>query len=90
MSERCERTSERTREWPSTLRVDFIVIPTTVRRRVARIAMIASIAIGATNAIFLPIAIGVTDVEKQVAAVFYEERVEEVAEGTESSAPFGF
>ena len=26
MSERCERTSERRSEWPSTLRVDFIVI----------------------------------------------------------------
>ena len=24
MSERCERTSERTSEWPSTLRVDFV------------------------------------------------------------------
>ena len=28
MSERCEQTSERTSERPSTLRVDFIVIPT--------------------------------------------------------------
>ena len=26
MSERCERKSERRSEWPSTLRVDFIVI----------------------------------------------------------------
>ena len=26
MSERCERTTERMSEWPSTLRVDFIVI----------------------------------------------------------------
>ena len=26
MSERCERTSERRSEWPSTLRVGFIVI----------------------------------------------------------------
>ena len=31
MSERCERTSERTSEWPSTLRVDFIVILPNVR-----------------------------------------------------------
>ena len=28
MSERCERTSERRSEWPSTLRVDFIIIST--------------------------------------------------------------
>ena len=29
MSERCERTSERRSEWPSTLRVDFMVnVPT--------------------------------------------------------------
>ena len=32
MSERCERTSERTSEWPSTLRVHFIVILPTVER----------------------------------------------------------
>ena len=31
MSERCERTSERRSEWPSTLRVDFTVILPTVR-----------------------------------------------------------
>ena len=30
MSEWCERTSERRSEWPSTLRVDFIVIQPTV------------------------------------------------------------
>ena len=31
MSERCERTSVRRSEWPSTLRVDFILILPTVR-----------------------------------------------------------
>ena len=31
MSERCERTSERRSEWPSTLRVDFIIILPNVR-----------------------------------------------------------
>ena len=31
MSERCERMSERTSEWPSTLRVDFIQFWPTVR-----------------------------------------------------------
>ena len=30
MSERCERTSEQTSEWPSTLRIDFIVFQPTV------------------------------------------------------------
>ena len=34
MSEQCERTSERGSEWPSTLRVDFIVILPTVRSHI--------------------------------------------------------
>ena len=36
MSERCERTSERRSEWPSALRVEFIVILPTVRGGMAK------------------------------------------------------